>query len=35
MVFRKKKETEHPGLIEFIRLVKLNYKIDIYNAVKN
>ena len=35
MIFRKKKETELPGFIEFIRLVKLNYRIDIYNAVKN
>ena len=35
MIFRKKKETELPGLIKFIRLVKLNYKIDIYNAVTN
>ena len=35
MSFQKKKETEPPGLVEFIRLVKLNYKIDIHNAVKN
>ena len=35
MIFRKKKENKLPGLSEFIRLVKLNYKIDMYNAVKN
>ena len=35
MIFRKKKVTELPGLIEFIHLVKLNYKRDIYKAVKN
>ena len=33
MIVRQKKETDLPGLIEFIRLVKLNYEIDIYNAV--
>ena len=33
MIFRKK-ENKLPGLIEFIRLVKLNYKIVMYNAVK-
>ena len=34
MIFRKKKENKLPGLTESIRLVKLNYKIDMYNAVK-
>ena len=34
MIFRKKKETELLDLLNSYSLVKLKYKIDIYNAVK-